>query len=242
MDPSATPPLFATTRWTLVKKAADRGEAGATEALGRLFATYWQPLYRYARRKGKSKEDAEDLVQGFLANLLSQDGLRNIDREKGRFRSFLLASFQHWMVNEWRKATREKRGGGETPISFDWRQAETGLRLESVDERSPDRHYDLEWALALLGKVLADLEAASIAEGNGAHFAALKPCLTADSARIPYATLAATLGTTEGAARVAVHRLRKRYRTLLVDEITRTLAVPDAVEDEMQALFSSLAG
>jgi RNA polymerase sigma factor (sigma-70 family) len=236
------PALFATTRWTLVGEAARHGDPAAAGALGELFATYWQPLYRYARRKGKRREDAEDLVQGFLAHLLETRGLRDTDRSKGRFRTFLLASFTHWMINDWRHASREKRGGGMATLSFDWQEAETGLKLEVPDERSPDRLYDREWALALLGKVLVELEAACRGEGNAEQFEHLKPCLTADSGRIPYAGLAGQLGMSEGAARVAVHRLRKRYRQMLTAEIGRTLASPDAVGEEMEALFAALAG
>lgn len=240
--PDSPPTLFATTRWTLVQDAARGGDHGAVAALGALFATYWQPLYRYARRKGKSKEDAEDLVQGFFTHLLTADAFRGIDRAKGRFRSFLLASFQHWMINDWKHASRDKRGGGIAPLSFDWESAESGLKLEVADERSPDRIYDREWAVALLDKVLRDLEALAREEGGAEQFERLKPCLTADSSRIGYATIAAELGMSEGALRVAVHRLRKRYRHLLTDEITRTLSSPEAVEEEMQSLFAALAG
>jgi RNA polymerase sigma-70 factor (ECF subfamily) len=241
-DSDSKPTLFATTRWTLVREAARGGDSAAVEALGLLCATYWQPLYRYARRRGKSKEDAEDLVQGFLARLTVRQGIRGTSEAKGRFRSFLLASFQHWMINEWKRAAREKRGGGGLPLSFDWESAETGLRLEAADERSPDKLYDREWALALLGKVLGQLEASCRAEGSAAQFELLKPCLTVDSARIPYAELAARLATSEGAARVAVHRLRKRYRHLLTEEVGRTLSSPEAVEEEMRSLFAALAG
>ncbi len=128
--PDSPPTLFATTRWALVCDAARGGDAAAVDALGALFLTYWQPLYRYVRRKGKSKEDAEDLVQGFMTHLTEARALRNIDPAMRRFRSFLLASFNHWMINEWRRATREKRGGGVALLSFDWREAETGLKLE----------------------------------------------------------------------------------------------------------------
>jgi RNA polymerase sigma factor (sigma-70 family) len=204
------PTFFATTRWTLVCDAARGGDTVAVDALGALFATYWQPLYRYARRKGKSKEDAEDLVQGFMAHLMEARALRDTDRGKGRFRAFLLASFHNWMINDWKHGVRQKRGGGISPLSFDWESAETGLKLEIADERSPDRLFDREWALALLGKVLDDLETTCRDESGERQFACLKPCLTADSSRIPYAELAGTLGMSEGAVRVAVHRLRRR--------------------------------
>jgi RNA polymerase sigma-70 factor (ECF subfamily) len=235
------PTFFATTRWTIIRDAAQGGDTLAVEALGSLVATYWQPLYRYARRKGKSPEDAEDLVQGFLTHVIEAKALQKTDPSKGRFRTFLLASFQNWMINNWKREAREKRGGGTAPLSLDWQSAETGLQFESADEQSPDKLYDREWALALLGKVLADLETTCRAEGGAVQFEALKPCLTADSARIPYAVIARQLDTTEGAARVAVHRLRKRYRHLLTAEIARTLTSPNAVEEEMRSLFAALA-
>lgn len=237
----SNPTLFLTTRWTLVRAAARGDDVAAVAALGELCTTYWQPLYRYARRKGKSPEDAEDLVQGFLTHVIEAGALRETDSSRGRFRAFLLASFSHWMINEWKRDKRQKRGGGQAPLSLDWQSAESGLRIEPADDRSPDRHYDREWALALLGKVLADLENTCRAEGGEAQFVALKPCLTADSAKIPYADIAFRLAISEGAARVAVHRLRKRYRHLLTWEISRTLASPDAVEEEMRALFAALA-
>jgi RNA polymerase sigma-70 factor (ECF subfamily) len=236
------PSLFATTRWTLICEAVGEGNPGAAEALGALVVIYWKPLYRYARRRGKSKEDAEDLVQGFLAHLLKAGALRQIDRGKGRFRAFLLASFNHWMINEWKHASREKRGGGAATVSFDWQDAETGLKIEAADEMSPDRLFDREWALTLLAKVIADLEAACSAEGFGEQFTRLKSCLTADSARIAYAEVAGALDMSEGAARVAVHRLRQRYRHMLTEEVARTLSTRDAVEEEMKALFAVLGG
>ncbi len=243
MNTRESPPtLFATTRWTLVCDAARGGDTDAADALGALFNTYWQPLYRYARRKGTSREDAEDLVQGFFAHVVEDRALRGIDRGRGRFRAFLLAAFNHWIINKWKHSSRQKRGGGVRPLSFDWESAETGLKLEAADDRSPDRLFDREWALALLGKVLGDLESASRKEGTLAQFERLKPCLTTDSTRIAYHELAPELGLSEGAARVAVHRLRKRYRALLADEIARTLESPDAVEEEMKSLFAVLAG
>ena len=241
-DSVPPPSAFATTCWSLVCAAAHGGDTGAVSALGKLFQTYWPPLYRYARRKGKNPADAEDLVQGFFAHLIASEGLRVTDPSRGRFRAFLLAGFNHWMINDWKHATREKRGGGVPPLSIDRENAESGLRLEVADALSPDRLFDRDWALALLAKVLRDLEALCRAEGGEAQFSLLKSCLAADSARIPYADLGPALGLSEGAARVAVHRLRKRYRALLNEEIARTLAAPSAVEEELQALFAALAG
>lgn len=239
--PNTRPTFFATTRWTLVRDAAREGDPSAVEAIGELARVYWQPLYRYARRKGKSKEDAEDLVQGFLICLMDPKRLGGADETKGRFRAFLLGSFHHWIINEWRYETREKRGGGSTTWSLDWESAETGLAIEISDDRTPDKLFDREWALALLGSVLDQLEAVCSREGNGDGFQVLKTSLAMDSARIPYVSIATELNMTEGAARVAVHRLRKRYRALLEAEVARTLASPEFAEDELRSLFAALA-
>lgn len=237
----SAPAAFVTTRWTLLGRAAGMGTR-AEVALAELLETYWPPLYRYARRVGKSREDAEDLVQGFMARLIENDVLRRPDPARGRFRTFLLASFNHWMINEWKRGVREKRGGGLNHVSFDWQGAEAALIVEPTDSMSPDVLFDREWAHALLDATLDRLEARCRAEGGELTFEVLKPCLTADTARISYQEIAARLGGSEGAARVAVHRLRKRYRQLLREEIGRTLADPSQVDEELRALFSALAG
>jgi len=231
----AKPTLFATTRWTLVCDAARGGDTGASEALGVLFGTYWQPLYRYIRRLGQSAQDAEDLVQGFFAHLLSQNGLRLADRDRGRFRAFLLGSLKNYMANDWQREHRLKRGGFATHLSIDWKNAETGLGLEPEDCRSPDRLYDRDWAMSLLDKVLDDLAR------EEKDFARWKPFLSVRSASLSYAKIAEDFGMTEGAARVAVHRLRKRYRQRLRDEIGRTLADGQLVEEEIRSLFAALS-
>ncbi|MGB8354016.1 MAG: sigma factor [Chthoniobacteraceae bacterium] len=235
--PSHVQPLFLTTRWTLVCDAARVGETGAVEALGALFGTYWQPLYRYVRRLGRTAHDAEDLVQGFFAHLLEKNGIRLANRDLGRFRAFLLGSLKHYMANEWQRDHRLKRGGFATHLSIDWKDAETGLGLEPEDARSPDKLYDRDWAVAMLDKVLDDLAR----EEKDLDFAKWKPFLTTSSTRLSYVDIAAGCGTTEGAARVAVHRLRKRYRQRLRDEIGRTLADDKLVEDEMRSLFAALS-
>ncbi|HKK17433.1 MAG TPA: sigma-70 family RNA polymerase sigma factor [Opitutales bacterium] len=232
---------FATTRWTLVERAVHRGETGGMEALGELLQAYWQPLYRHARRKGKSKEDAQDLVQGFYAHLMAGSPFASVDRSRGRFRSFLLGAFTNYMINDWHHENRLKRGGGEVPLSLDWEQAETGLRLEIADEHTPEREFDRDWAHSLLRRVMQELEEGCRREGSLLQFEHLRTTLTADSAKVPYADLAAKLDTSEGAARVAVHRLRKRYRQLLRDEIGRTLEEAGSVEEEMASLFAALA-
>lgn len=235
------PSYFATTRWTLVGRAAENTGSAATEALGELLQTYWLPLYRHARRRGKSVEDARDLVQGFYAHVIGASALGGVDRSKGRFRSFMLAAFNHWMINDWRRGSCLKRGGTDTVLSLDWEEAETGLRLEIPDERTPEREFDRDWANALLARVMADLEAGCRADGSGPQFDQLQASLAGDSSRLPYAELGERLGISENAARVAVHRLRKRFRQLLREEIARTIRDPGSVEEEMAALFAALS-
>ena len=230
---------FATTRWTVIGEAVRRGDPGALQALDALFTTYWPPLYRYVRRAGRTVADTEDLVQGFLAHLLTHDGLRLVDRSQGRFRAFLLASLKRYMANDWQRAHRQKRGGFVPHLSIDWRDAESGLGAEPADTRSPDLLYDRDWAMALLEKVLGDMSRAE----PGLEFDRWKPFLSVSSTKVVYADIAARFGLSEGAARVAVHRLRKRYRHCLRAEIARTLAKEDEamVEEEMRALFAALA-
>jgi RNA polymerase sigma-70 factor (ECF subfamily) len=230
--------LFATTRWTLVGDAACGEDSRAAEGLAQLFQIYWPPLYRYVRRSGRGKQDAEDLVQGFFAHLLEGKGLGAADRDRGRFRAFLLASLKNYLSNEWHRDHRQKRGGFITHLSIDWRDAETGLGIEPEDHRSPDKHFDREWAIALLDKVLDDLAHSE----KDQDFARWKPFLSMNSDRISYAEIAEDFGMTENAVRVAVHRLRKRYRQCLRDEIARTLATDDLVEEEMRSLFAALTG
>jgi len=226
---------FLTTRWTLVADASGPEDEGARRALGTIFKDYWRPLYRYVRRTGKSPELAEDLVQGFFVHLLEADGLRRADKERGRFRAFLLAALKNFMSNEWRRDHRQKRGGFSYHLSLDWQDAESGLGLELEDAHSPDIWFDRDWALALLDKVLNDMEQ------EEPEFGRWKSFLSLDRESLSYAEISKKFGMSEGAARVAVHRLRKRYRQRLREEIAGTLDDPSLVEDEMQALFAALA-
>lgn len=237
--PNSQPSLFATTRWSIVGEAAGGVDTRAERALAGIFETYWPPLYRYVRRLGHQQQDAEDLVQGFFASLLEGNGLRLADRDRGRFRTFLLGSLKNHITNEWHRGRRLKRGGFAIHVPIDRRQAECGF--EPADPRSPDKLFDREWAIALLEKVLAGLESESLASEDPQSFSRWKPFLSVSSAGIRYAEIAEEFGMTEGAARVAVHRLRKRYRQRLRDEISRTLATDALVDDEMRALFAVLS-
>ncbi len=232
--PVENPTLFLTTRWTLVGKAVKTDETEARRALGDLFGIYWKPLYRYVRRSGKSAEDTEDLVQGFFEHLVAGDGLRLADRDRGRFRAFLLVALKNFMASQWQREHCQKRGGFSPHFSLDWEDAETGFGFEAEDPHSPDRLFDREWAMALLDKVLDDLER------EEPEFAQWKPYLGMRRERMPYAVMAGRFGMSEGAVRVAVHRLRKRYRQRIREEIAGTLADSSMVEDEMRSLFAAL--
>lgn len=231
--------VFATTHWTVVLAAGQRQSAAADRALEELCRGYWFPLYAYVRRRGYSKEDAEDLTQAFFARFLEKNYLAGLDAERGRFRAFLLAALKHFLINDWKKSQRVKRGGGEKLLSLDWQSADTQFQVASAAEPSPDKAFDREWALTLLGKVIAGLQSECEAEGRGSQFAELKIFLTAGKGAMPHAEAAARLDLDEAAVRVLVHRLRKRYRELLRAEIANTLSDPAQVTEELRALFGA---
>ena len=204
-----------------------------------LCRAYWFPLYAYVRRRGHNKEDAEDLVQAFFARFLAKNHLTGLNAERGRFRAFLLASLKHFLANEWDKVQAQKRGGGVAPLSLDWQTADTKFQVAATNEPSPDKAFDREWALALLAKVIERLQQESAADGQAKLFAELKSFLMAGKNETAQSEVAKALGMEEGAVRVAVHRLRKRYRVLLRDEIAQTLADESSVDEEMRALFGA---
>ncbi|HEX3797942.1 MAG TPA: sigma factor [Verrucomicrobiae bacterium] len=230
---------FATTHWTVVLAAGQGRTVQADTALEELCHTYWYPLYAYVRRRGHTHEDAEDLTQGFFARFLERNYLEGLTSEKGKFRAFLLASLKHFMANEWNRAHAQKRGGETPALSLDWQSADSRYQINVPDDLSPDKIYDREWALALLERVITRLRDECNASDQARLFDSLKPFLTMDKAAVPYAQAAAELNLAEGAVRVAVHRLRKRYRGLLRDEITQTLADPAQVEEEMRTLLGA---
>ena len=241
--PATTAPpgeVFVTTRWTVVL-AAGRTSSHSDRALGELCQTYWYPLYAYVRRRGHPKADAEDLVQAFFAKFLEKNYLEGLRAERGKFRAFLLASLKHFLANEWDKSQRQKRGGGALHLSLDWQSADERFHLDPPDPASPDRAFDREWALALLERVIARLRDECAASGKAALFEQARGYLMVGAAAIPYAEAAQRLGLDEGAVRVAVHRLRKRYRELLRDEIAQTLDRPEQVAEELRSLQAALA-
>ena len=233
---------FATTHWSVVLTAQRSDSTRAQAALSVLCRTYWYPLYAYVRRQGQSPEDAQDLTQEFFARLLARNYLADVSRDKGRFRSFLLAALKHFLANEWDRARAAKRGGGQPPLSLDDTEAENRYRLEPADTMSADRIFERRWALTLLEQVLRRLRDDHSAAGKLGLFEELKPCLVDAGSSAPYAELGTRLNMSEGAVKVAVHRLRQRYRELLREEIAQTVATPAEVEDEIRQIIAILSG
>lgn len=242
---SARHDCFATTHWTAVVAAGRRDTPEAARALEELCQTYWYPLYAYIRRQGRTREDAEDLTQGFFERFLDGNPFAGLSADRGRFRAFLLASLKHFLANEADRAACQKRGGGWQRLSLDWDEAEerwTSRTALPAGGDSPEAAYDRAWAEALLEQVLATLEGESIADGRSLLFQQARRFLMMGEAVSSYGDTARALGMDEGAVRVAVHRLRKRYRALLRQELGRTLADPTTVDDELRALRAALVG
>jgi len=240
-DSPASPPLFVTTRWSVVLAARDPAAPGSREALETLCQTYWYPLYAFVRSSGHTPEDAQDLTQEFFARLLAKDYLRVVTPEKGRFRTFLRMALKRFLANEWDRWRAQKRGGGRTPLAFDTNLAETRFQQERADTLPPDHLYERRWALTLLDQAMVRLEREYATRGRGAEFLALKPHLTASHGEIPYAEIATALAATEGAARVAVHRLRKRFRELFRQTIADTVATPEEADAELRCVLEVLS-
>jgi DNA-directed RNA polymerase specialized sigma24 family protein len=228
--------FFATTRWTLVRAAAWKESPQVDAALESLCSAYWFPLYAYVRRHGFTKEDAEDLTQAFFAKLLARRDFAELRQENGRFRAFLLAALKNFLANERDRAGRLKRGGAITHLSMDWQSADTQFQISDSGKPSPDEAYDREWAVALLERVILKLRAECVAEDREERFDQLKDFLTTGRGDIAHAERARKIGMEESALRVAVHRLRKRYRELLRREVGDTLADPAMVEEELAVL------
>ena len=231
-----------TTRWTVVLSAGRKSSPQSDQALEDLCRTYWYPLYAYVRRKGHNKEDAEDLVQAFFARFLQKNYLEGLNADLGKFRAFLLVALKHFLANEWDKSQSLKRGVGVEHLSLDWQSADRRYHLDPPDPANPESSFDREWALTLLERVITRLREECVAGGKGELFDQAKGFLMVGQTAIPYQEAAEHLKMDEGAVRVAVHRLRKRYRELLRDEIAQTLSDPSQVQEELRALQAVLAG
>lgn len=237
-----SPGHFPTTRWSRVLLAGDPDAPHARESLAELCGAYWYPLYAYIRRRGYDPDRARDLTQDFFARALERGLLAEADPSRGRFRSFLRTVCTHFLANrrDWEQA--QKRGGGHAVLPIDSVGAEGRYALELADGLTPERIFDRSWALTLLGRVLDGLGREYDEAGKAATFEALRGVLAGDPDLGSYAAVAARLGTSEGAARVAAHRLRRRYGELLRQEIASTVAEPAEVDDEIRDLFAALEG
>ena len=231
---------FASTRWSLVAAAAQRDSPESEAALATLCRLYWYPLYAYARRRLPQPQDAQDLTQAFFACLLDKDYLQQADRQRGRFRGFLLAAFKHFLSKEQERNHALKRGGGRTFFTLDFDHGEQRYHQEPSHEATPESLYERSWALTLLDQGLTRLREELAAAGKERLFECLKGTLSLDAPPRPYAELAGELGMTVEALKVAVHRLRRRYRELILAEIEQTVTTPEEVEDELRALFDAV--
>jgi RNA polymerase sigma factor (sigma-70 family) len=232
---------FTTTHWSVVLAARHSGSAEADRALERLCRTYWYPLYAFVRRRGYQGHDAQDLTQEFFARLLSKKNLDTLDRSKGKFRSFLLASLENFLANEWRNAHAQKRGGNAVFLFLDDGSPEEQYLQTCAGHMSPEKVFEQQWALALLEQVLTRLRAEFVAAGKGAFFEELKIFLTGEKRTVSYTELALKLNSTEAALKMAVSRMRQRYAQLLRAEIAETVTGPESVEEELRALFAALS-
>src|SRR6266852_1006954 len=236
----AGPRAFATTHWSVVMAAGDGESASAQRALETLCRGYWYPIYVYVRRKGYGPDDAQDLTQEFFAQLISKHHLRLADRNKGKFRTFLLATLDYFLAREWSRAHRQKRGGQFSFISLDQQTPEERYRLEPADNDTPEKKFAREWALAVLKQAMDALERECEASGKGPLFRETRNLLSGDRDTGAYAGISQRLGMAAGAARMAVLRLRQRHSELLRAELAQTVARAEEVDEEMHFLLQAL--
>ncbi len=228
-------PSFSTTHWSVVLAVGAKDSPKAAEALAALCQTYWYPLYAYVRRGGHNEHDAEDLIQGFFAHILERDSIKRASPRRGKFRSFLLGSINHYLADQRDRAHAQKRGGDKPIISMDDSQAQSRYQLEP-SAKSPAEIFERQWALATLGEALTSLEAEYSHENKGILFGELRHFLLGEKSHGSYNEVASRLDCTEGAVKMAVLRLRRRYREIYRETIARTLADPRDVDDEIRCL------
>jgi RNA polymerase sigma-70 factor (ECF subfamily) len=238
--PDAAPWRFASTHWSLVLAARERPSPEAEAALTALCRVYWYPLYAYARRHLSCLEDAQDLTQEFFAQLLEKDYLQAADPQRGKFRSFLLTAFKHFLAKERDRASAQKRGGGRRLVSLDFDDGERRFRLEPADHVTPETVYERRWALTLLEQTLAQLRQEFVSAGKHKLFECLKGTLTGESTATPYSRIAQELGMSEQGVKVAVHRLRRRYQELIRGAIAQTVTSAEDIDDELRSLFAAV--
>ena len=233
------PVAFTTTRWSVVLEAQGESPA-AQEALEKLCRTYWRPIFAFLRRQGLRPDEAEDITQGFFAELLERRSLDAVRKEKGRLRSFLLGGLKYFLANEGRRAMAIKRGKGQRLIPLDELQAGDRIEIETADPMTAEMIYERRWALTVLERVLSRLKDEYLAADNAALFDSLKELLPDEPGSPSQAAIAARLGMSENALRQAFYRFRQRYQSLLRDEIANTVATPGDIEDELRHLITVL--
>lgn len=238
-DHSSSDP-FGSTRWSLILAAAGEGTL-AHAALESLCQTYWLPIYGYIRSRTECPEEAHDLTQGFFVDLLERESLSAADRNRGRFRSFLLTAVKNYLINQYTREAAQKRGGGRTFHSLDWDVAESRLSTTRSSTRTPEQEFERQWALAILDHVIVRIAEEQKASGREREFAALRPFLTGQQADVSQIVVAQSLKTTPDAIRAAVYRLRKRYRELLRDEVAQTVESAEEVDEELQRLIAAVS-
>jgi DNA-directed RNA polymerase specialized sigma24 family protein len=235
------PPGFPTTHWSRVLRASDPNDGERREALEGLCRDYWYPLYAFVRRQGLDREAASDVVQGFLADLIERGDLANADIARGRFRSFLRTACAHFLAHVRDHDRAAKRGGGRVPVSIDLRDAEGRYVNEPAHDLTAERLFERRWATVLLERVLARLESEASGRGNSDLFVQLRPLLEGGDVAESYKQIGDALHMSEGSVKVAAHRLRRRYRQLLLEEVARTVADPADVDAEIADLVRALS-
>jgi RNA polymerase sigma-70 factor (ECF subfamily) len=233
-------PEFGTTRWSIVISAGRDSSPDSKRALAALCETYWYPLYAYVRRRVPDVNEAQDLTQAFFAELLEKNYVGCAVSDRGRFRAFLLTAFKHFLSKQWEKAKAQKRGGGRAPLSLDFESADSSVRIEPASGLTAEQFYDQQWAIAMLGLIMERVETEFEQAEKTKQFDELKGFIIGDHTGTTYAQAAERLKMTEAAAKKAASRMRQRYRELLREEISQTVAGPGEIEDEIRNLFATL--
>ena len=231
---------FKTTRWSLVHAAADSGSPEYRNALSDLCTDYWLAVYAFIRSRGNDPDAAQDLTQGFFTQLLDKKFLQSVQQSKGKFRSFLLACVKHFMANEWDREKALKRGGGTQVLPLAMGEAESFVEIEPVDTMTPEKALERVWARTLLRRVLAILEEQATERGELERFRCFAPHLLGEFDSLPYEEIAEKLGTSQGAVRVGIHNMRKKFGVVLREKIVHTVDDPDSIEREIRFLIASL--
>lgn len=240
-NPSPDSEEFASTRWSIVLAAGRADRPDSRQALAELCQSYWYPLYAYVLRRINDPHEAQDLIQEFFSRLLEQNAFAIADPQRGRFRAFLLTSLRNFLTDQWNRTKARKRGGGQMRLSLNFESEKSLDALEPTDDQTPERLFDRQWAITLMDLVMTRLRDELVRAGKELHFEQLKGFLGGGRTGTSYAKVARELGISTGAAMVAAHRLRRRYRDLLREEIAQTVASPDEVDDEIRSLFTCLS-